>query len=127
MNSLMRDLAIGAGISALTVALALAWGGPFAATSETYTQEEDLQLQMQASRQGPLQQPESSQSKASTFNGTIVSDGRQYSLRDPSGAVYRLDDSDRAKPYEGRAVKVRGTFDEQANVIHVESIEVAEG
>ena len=58
--------------------------------------------------------------------GTVVKNGQKYALRDSSGAVYMLDDTDRAKPFEGKTVKVTGQLDEEAKVIHVESIESVE-
>ena len=55
-----------------------------------------------------------------------MKDGSDYMLRDSSGAIFKLDDAKRAKPFEGKTVKVTGELDEQAKVIHVESIEGAE-
>jgi hypothetical protein len=37
--------------------------------------------------------------------------------------VYKLDNAESAKPYENKPVKVTGQLDEQAMLIHVESIE----
>jgi hypothetical protein len=48
-----------------------------------------------------------------------------FVLRDASGAMYKLDDGERAKPFEGNAVKVTGRLDEEAKLIHVENIEEA--
>jgi hypothetical protein len=39
--------------------------------------------------------------------------------------MYKLDDGERAKPFEGNAVKVTGRLDEEAKLIHVENIEEA--
>ena len=75
----------------------------------------------------PQQQTDQNQNKTGTFTGMIVKNGEQYVLRDSSGMVYGLDDSERARPYEGKTVKVTGELDEQAKVIHVESIVSAEG
>lgn len=38
-------------------------------------------------------------------------------------ARYLLDNQERARPYEGKRVKVTGTIDVANNMIHVESIE----
>ncbi|MGB6742661.1 MAG: DUF5818 domain-containing protein [Terracidiphilus sp.] len=119
MQSIKRDLAHGFTIGTLALACALAWGSPFAGASSARAQD-----QAQPPQQGQQQQPD--QSKSATFTGTIVKDGEQYSLRDSSGQVYKLDDPDRAKPFEGKTVKVTGQLDEQAKVIHVENIEGAE-
>lgn len=40
-----------------------------------------------------------------------------------SGEVYKLDDTQRAKPFEGKAVKVTGQLDTEAKLIHVDYIE----
>ena len=64
--------------------------------------------------------------EAKIFTGTVLKSGSQYVLRDSSGQVYKLDDTESAKPYEGKAVKVTGKLDEQAMLIHVQSIEGSE-
>lgn len=120
MQAIKRDLAIGVVICGLALMLAMAWGGPFELTSPI-PQNQQQQQQMQQPQQLNLSQ------KAAVFTGTIVKDGHQYALRDPSGTIYKLDDSERARAYEGKPAKVTGEFDQQANVIHVESIESAEG
>jgi uncharacterized protein YdeI (BOF family) len=71
------------------------------------------------------EQPKQDQAQPTTFTGTIVKDGDQFLLKDASGQVYKLDDSGRAQPYEGKAVKVTGKLDTDAKLIHVESIEAA--
>jgi uncharacterized protein YdeI (BOF family) len=63
------------------------------------------------------------QDKSATFTGTVVRDGDLYVLRDASGQVYRLDNPERAKPFEGKAVRVTGQLDTEAKLIHIESIE----
>jgi hypothetical protein len=47
-------------------------------------------------------------------------------LRDSSGQIYGLDDSDRAKQFEGKTVKVTGQLDTQAKVILVQDIQATE-
>jgi hypothetical protein len=120
MQALKRDLAIGIAICGLTLMLAMAWGGPFTSLPNAQDQQQQPQTQQ------PQQQTNQNQ-KAGIFTGTIIKDGHQYALTDASGTIYKLDDSERAKPYEGKSVKVTGEFDGQANVIYVESIEAAEG
>jgi hypothetical protein len=39
--------------------------------------------------------------------------------------TYQLDDQSKAKKYEGKEVKVTGSFDANSNTIHVDSIEAA--
>jgi hypothetical protein len=76
-------------------------------------------------------QPAQEPAQSTTFTGTIAKFGEQsgggtiYVLRDSSGAVYKLDDPERAKPFVGKSVKVTGKLDAGAKVIHVDSIEGA--
>ena len=70
------------------------------------------------------QQEQPKQEQALTFIGTVIKDGEQFTLRDSSGVVYLLDDSEKAQPFEGKPVKVTGHFGDEAKIIHVESIEV---
>ncbi len=116
MQSLKRELADLSILGALIVALALAWGSPFEGTNSARAQDQAQ----------PQQQADQGQAKAITFTGIIVKNGDNYVLRDSSGALYRLDDPHRAKPFEGKPVKVTGKLGRQANVIHVENIEGSE-
>ncbi len=77
-------------------------------------------------RQQDRSNPPESKAPAKSFSGTVVKAGEAYVLRDGSGTVFKLDDSESARPFEGKAVKVTGQLDEQAMLIHVESIEGAE-
>jgi len=125
MQFIKRDLSIGLAASTLVFACALAFGSPFvgagsgskASPAQDQTQPEPQPDQGQA-------QPQKSDSK--TFTGTVLKSGSQYVLRDSSGQVFKLDDAESAKPYEGKAVKVTGQLDEQAMLIHVQSIEGSE-
>ena len=119
MHSVQRDLAIGGAIGIMILALAMAWGSPFVTTNSAHAQDQAPPQQQEPAH------PQPDQAKSSTFTGTIVRDGAQYSLRDSSGEIFKLDDSERAKPFEGKAVKVTGELDQQAKLIHVESIEGA--
>ena len=125
MRSIKQDVSVGFGISVLVFTCALAWGSPFveSGSSSTSNSGPSLAKAQDQSQQTPSQQPED---KSATFTGTVVLDGGQYLLRDSSGQVYKLDDSERAKPFEGKAVKVTGHLDTEAKLIHVEKIETAE-
>jgi uncharacterized protein YdeI (BOF family) len=116
MRSIKRTLIDFSALVAIVVAFALAWGSPFVAAVRAHAQEQAQ----------PQQQPDQGQAKASTFTGTVVKNGDQYMLRDSSGQIFGLDDSDKAKPFEGKTVKVTGQLDEQAKVIHVQDIQAAE-
>ena len=104
-------------LSAVTLVFALALAGPLIGPGPVFARGQET----------PTQQSEQTQHQAATFAGTVVKDGEHYNLRDSSGEVFKLDDAERAKPFEGRTVKVTGELDVQAKVIHVESIEGAEG
>ena len=134
MRSLKRNFFDLSVLGALTLALAVGWGSPFVGTSPAFAQDQ-AQPQQQPGQTQPAQpdqaqpqqpQPDQNQAQTATFTGTVVKNGDQFALRDSSGAVYTLDDSQRAKPFEGKTVKVTGQLDEQAKVIHVESIEGVE-
>ncbi len=116
MRSIKHDLIDFAALCAMALAFALVLGSPFVAVGSAFAQDQAQ----------PQQQPEQGQAKSATFTGTVVKNGDQYALRDSSGAIYTLDDTERAKPFEGKTVKVTGQLDEQAKVIHVESIESTE-
>ena len=73
--------------------------------------------------QQPQQMPQADPSQATTFSGTIVKSGSSYVLRDSSGSTYQLDDSAKAKQFEGKQVKVVGRLDAGSHTIHVDSIE----
>lgn len=124
MQSIKRDLSVGLSLSALLFAGALAWGSPFvgAGSDSKAVQVQEQQAQPQPGQAQPDQaQPQ--QSKSSTFTGTVVKSGSEFALRDSSGQIFKLDDPESAKPYEGKSVKITGQLDEQAKLIHVESIE----
>ena len=64
------------------------------------------------------------QPEAETFMGTILKDGENYVLSDPAAkSRYTLDDAKKARPYEGKSVKVTGTLDKASNVIRVQTIQ----
>jgi hypothetical protein len=148
MQSIKRDLSVGLSISALMFVCALAWGSPFVASvqaqepQQTQPPQEQPQQPQTPPDQAQPQQPQTppdqaqpqpdqgqaqpDQAQAKTFTGTILKSGSQYVLRDATGQMYKLDDPESAKPYEGKSVKVTGQLDEQAMLIHVQSIEGTE-
>src|SRR5580704_6937130 len=126
MRSIKRNLFDLSVLGAMVLAFALAWGSPFASAGSTSAQDQAQPQQPPSQSQPQQPQPSQNQAQSATFTGTVVKNGDQFALRDSSGAVYTLDDSQRAKPFEGKTVKVTGQLDEQAKVIHVESIEGVE-
>ena len=126
MQSIKRDLVIGVSSSVLVFAAALAWGSPFVAVSSAQEQTQPQQTQPQPDQAQPQPNPDQAtpdQSNAKTFTGTIQKSGSHFVLKDDSGQIFKLDDAASAKPYVGKAVKVVGQLDEQAMLIHVQSIE----
>lgn len=118
MQSIKRNVMDLSVLGAIVVAFAIAWGSPFVSARPAHAQDQ---------AQPQQQQPDQNQGKTATFTGTIVKNGDAYVLRDSSGATYGLDDPERARPFEGKTVKVTGQLDEQAKVIHVQNIESVEG
>jgi uncharacterized protein YdeI (BOF family) len=130
MSSIKRNLI---GFSALlAMAFAVAAGSSFVRSAHAQAQAQPQPQQPNQAAPQPQQQPDQAQpqpgqSQASaTFTGTVVKNGEQYMLRDSTGQIYGLDDSDKAKQFEGKSVKVTGQLDTQAKVIHVQDIQSAE-
>lgn len=113
----LRNLVDLLALSAMALLFALAWGNPFISDGTAFAQ----------GRAQAQQRPDQGQARSGTFTGTVVKDGSDYMLRDSSGEIFKLDDAERAKPFEGKTVKVTGQLDEQAKMIHVESIQGTEG
>lgn len=56
-----------------------------------------------------------------TFMGTIVKSGDKYKFQDAaSGNTYDIDHQEQVKEFEGKKVRVHGTLDESAKMIHVQ-------
>lgn len=79
--------------------------------------------QGQAGSQG--QAPDNAQAEpaAQTFTGTISKEGDSYVLKVADSTSYKLDDQDKAKQYDNQKVRVIGTVDKSAELIHVQKIE----
>jgi hypothetical protein len=68
------------------------------------------------------------QLEVKTFTGKIMKSGEVLVLKNAANqSTYVLDDQDRAKSFEGRDVKVRGTQDPLTGIIHITSIELEPG
>jgi hypothetical protein len=64
------------------------------------------------------------QPEAETFMGTILKNGDHFVLSDSATKTkYMLDDPRRARPFEGKTVKITGTLDIASKLIHVETIQ----
>lgn len=89
------------------------------------------QGQQQAS-QDPAAQSQTSMSQQSTqgqttqiFVGKIAKAKGDLVLKDDAGTSYKLDNSEQAKQFVGKNVKVTGTLDASTNTIHVANIEAS--
>jgi Protein of unknown function (DUF5818) len=61
---------------------------------------------------------------AETFMGTVLKNGETFVLSDSATKTrYTLDDPRKARPFEGRIVKVTGTLEIASNLIHVQAIQ----
>jgi hypothetical protein len=64
------------------------------------------------------------QSEVQTFMGTILKNGEKFVLSDSATKTrYALDNTNKARVLEGKAVKVTGTLDMVNALIHVKTIE----
>jgi hypothetical protein len=57
-----------------------------------------------------------------SFTGTVVRDGSRFALRDAAGALFALDSTGRAWPFEGEDVTVCGVLDPTGTVLHIHGI-----
>jgi hypothetical protein len=109
-SGLFRDFCFGFALSVFIFIIVLGWGHAAISASERSTVAHALG-QQQSDRQ-----------KSQSFTGTIVRDGELYLLKDASGQMYKLDNSQQAKSFEGKPVKVQGQLVADAKLIHVQSI-----
>jgi hypothetical protein len=109
MKQIGREVALFVAISALVFIFALACGTPFVVKAETPNQV----------------LAESPQAQSSVFQGTVLRNGERFSLRTSSGQIYLLDDPEHVQPYEGKNVRITGTLDSNAKLIHVARIDPA--
>jgi uncharacterized protein YdeI (BOF family) len=66
-------------------------------------------------------QAQPSSADGQTFMGTIVKSGDKYKFQDAaSGNTYDIDHQEQVKEFEGKKVRVHGTLDESAKMIHVQ-------
>lgn len=69
----------------------------------------------------PGQTPQASPGEGHEFVGTIVKQGDKYMFQEASsGQMYDIDHQDEVKRFDGKKVRVRGTLDQQAKMIHVQ-------
>jgi hypothetical protein len=91
----------------------------YAAHSIEASPPKSMELYALAAQQAPA---DPNISKSAVFTGTIAKDDSDFILRDPSGAIYHLDDPSKAQPFEGKSVKIVGKLEATSKLIHVENI-----
>jgi hypothetical protein len=67
--------------------------------------------------------PTSSTPLLTKFSGTVIRDGSRFALRDHDGALFALDSTGRAWPFEGEDVEVRGYLNDASKLLHICAIE----
>jgi Protein of unknown function (DUF5818) len=58
-----------------------------------------------------------------TFTGLISKEADSYVLKVSASTSYKLDNQEQVQQYEGRRVRVTGTLDPSAKLIHVDKVE----
>lgn len=74
----------------------------------------------------PLQQTRATQQEepaSQTFTGIILRDGNTYVLKVSTKTAYPLAEQQKAKPYEGKQVRISGILDANGENLHILSIE----
>jgi hypothetical protein len=88
------------------------------------TQTQQPASQDPAAQSQPSTSPQSAQSQPSQiFVGKIAKSKGDVVFKDDAGTAYKLDNTDQAKSFVGKTVKVTGTLDTATNTIHVTNIE----
>jgi len=62
-------------------------------------------------------------STAQAFVGTINKQGDNFLLKVSETISYKLDNQQEVQQYEGKRVRVTGTMDSSANLVHVDKVE----
>lgn len=107
-------------LSCVAAGLALAWVAAAAPPDRAMvfsTGSEEL---------ATLAQAQYGQAQEQTFEGKILKKQGQYVFEDGTGKAYMLDNQEKAKEFEGKKVKVKGTLTVATNTIRVASIELDE-
>ena len=86
---------------------------PQPSTQEPSTQSPDSSMSQESNQSQPTQM----------FMGKIAKSKGDLVLKGNGGISYKLDNTDQAKQWVGKKVKVTGTLDTATNTIHVVNIE----
>jgi hypothetical protein len=85
---------------------------------------EPVSPQQQAHPDAPQSEPDAQQQTARTVTGVIAKVKNSYVLQTGDSLTYKLDDADKAKPYDGKRVRVEGILDPTTGILHVSSIQL---
>jgi hypothetical protein len=99
-----RDLTLGIVVSAFVFVCALAWGGPFLATSQ------------------PSTVAGQTFTRTATLTGLVMRDSSNVYLNLGAGKLYQVENADRVRGFDGKYVTVVGQVNAQAKLILVERI-----
>jgi hypothetical protein len=61
-----------------------------------------------------------------SFCGTVIRDGSRFALQDATGALFALQSTGRAWPFEGEEVQVAGYLDPTGTVLQIQAIHAIE-
>ena len=85
----------------------------------------DPRPETQPQQNPPASQPQSAGSQtAQTFMGTISKEADNFVLQVSKMVSYKLDNQQQVQQYQGQRVRVTGTLDSSANLIHVDKAAV---
>lgn len=84
-------------------------------------QQKDRQNPDQANQPAPS--PRQDEPTSEVFTGTIVKAGESYVLKAAGGTTYNLDDQEKARPFEGKRVRISGKLATSSKTIQIGSIQ----
>jgi hypothetical protein len=88
-----------------------------------YGQGQQPSSQDPAAQSQPSDQESSQSQPTHIFVGKITKSKGELVLKDDADTVYKLDNTDQAKPWVGKTVKITGTLDDATKTIHVTNME----
>ncbi|MBV9180117.1 MAG: hypothetical protein JO356_02295 [Acidobacteria bacterium] len=120
----MRYLAIFLCPALLGLAVAVGQDEPKSLISSDLVAWSSMQQPRAPEDADPTSPPISFRSEPSSnvFVGSLVREVSTFMLRVSGTSFYQLDDQQAAQPFEGKRVRVLGTFDPERNLVHVENI-----
>ena len=113
----MKSLSLLRLVGVLTLLISLA-------SIPLYAQGQQPSSQDQATQSQPAMGQDSNQGQTThIFVGKITKSKGDLVLKDDGGTIYKLDNTEQAKTWVGKTVKVTGTLDDATKTIHVTNME----